>query len=134
MPAVRRSSTRAALAAAANISEPVPTPATEETKTKTKTPRKRKAATELVKDAQKIPKPDTVNDKAETAITASASATVDVKDEQENDFVPAVLTFDFDDAKEHLIQVDSRFEDLFSKMPCKPFEHLEQVHPFRYEA
>ena len=132
MPTVRRSSTRAALAAAANISEPVPTFATEETKTKT--PRKRKAATELVKDAQKIPKPDTVNDKAETAITASASATVDVKDEQENDFVPAVLTFDFDDAKEHLIQVDSRFEDLFSKMPCKPFEHLEQVHPFRYEA
>lgn len=133
MPAVRRSSTRAALAAAANISEPVPTPATEEIKTKTN-PRKRKAATELVKDVQRIPKPDTVNDKVETAITASASATVDVEEDQEKDFVPAVLTFNFDDAKEHLIQVDSRFEDLFSKMPCKPFEHLEQVHPFRYEA
>lgn len=132
MPAVRRSSTRAALAAAANASEPAPTPATEEIKTKTL--RKRKAATELVKDAQKIPKPDIVNDKAEIAITASASANADVEDDPETDFVPAVLTFNFDHAKEYLIQVDNRFEDLFSRMPCKPFEHLEQVHPFRYEA
>jgi len=47
------------------------------------------------------------------------------------EFVPAVLTFDFEEAKKHLIEVDHRFEDLFSKMECKPFEHLEQVHPFR---
>ncbi|KAF5385910.1 hypothetical protein D9615_002511 [Tricholomella constricta] len=45
--------------------------------------------------------------------------------------VPAVLTFSFEDAKQHLISVDHRFEDLFSKMPCKPYEHLETVHPFR---
>ncbi|GLB37107.1 putative DNA glycosylase [Lyophyllum shimeji] len=45
--------------------------------------------------------------------------------------VPAVLTFSFDDAKKHLIGVDRRFEDVFGKMPCKPFEHLERVHPFR---
>ncbi|KAH6913830.1 DNA glycosylase [Coprinopsis sp. MPI-PUGE-AT-0042] len=45
--------------------------------------------------------------------------------------VPAVLTFDFEEAMQHLIDVDSRFQDLFDKMPCKPFEHLEQLHPFR---
>lgn len=45
--------------------------------------------------------------------------------------VPAVLSFDFEEAKQHLTSVDSRFEDLFEKMPCRPFEHLEQVHPFR---
>ncbi|KAG6845398.1 hypothetical protein H0H87_009745 [Tephrocybe sp. NHM501043] len=45
--------------------------------------------------------------------------------------VPAVLTFSFEDAKKHLISVDHRFQDLFSKMQCKPFEHLETVHPFR---
>jgi DNA-3-methyladenine glycosylase II len=45
--------------------------------------------------------------------------------------VPAVLTFSFEEAKQRLINVDHRFEDLFSKMPCKPFEHLEHVHPFR---
>ena len=45
--------------------------------------------------------------------------------------VPAILTFNFDEAMQYLIDVDSRFEDLFDKMPCKPFEHLEQLHPFR---
>ncbi|KAJ3532123.1 hypothetical protein NMY22_g7873 [Coprinellus aureogranulatus] len=45
--------------------------------------------------------------------------------------VPAVLTFDFEEGKKHLISIDPRFEDLFEKMPCRPFEHLEQVHPFR---
>jgi hypothetical protein len=47
--------------------------------------------------------------------------------------VPAVLTFNYEEAKKHLIEVDHRFEDLFRKMKCKPFEQLEQVHPFRYE-
>jgi DNA-3-methyladenine glycosylase II len=48
-------------------------------------------------------------------------------------FVPAMLSFDFEEAKRHLIEVDHRFEELFSKMQCKPFQHLEQVHPFRYD-
>lgn len=56
---------------------------------------------------------------------ASASDTEDTK------LVPAVLTFDYEEAKKHLIQVDHRFENLFYKMKCKPFEQLEQVHPFR---
>ncbi|KAI0341982.1 DNA glycosylase [Trametopsis cervina] len=45
--------------------------------------------------------------------------------------VPAVLTFSFEDAKRHIINADGRFEDIFNRMPCKPFEHLEQVDPFR---
>jgi DNA-3-methyladenine glycosylase II len=47
--------------------------------------------------------------------------------------VPAVLTFDFELAKKHLIAVDHRFENIFDEMRCKPFEELERVHPFRYE-
>jgi DNA-3-methyladenine glycosylase II len=45
--------------------------------------------------------------------------------------VPAALTFSFDDAKRHLIGVDERFEDIFNKMKCRPFEQLDQVDPFR---
>src|SRR5882762_421805 len=45
--------------------------------------------------------------------------------------VPAVLSFNFEEAKQHLINVDARFEDVFAKMKCKPFEQLEQVSPFR---
>ncbi|KAJ7218071.1 DNA glycosylase [Mycena pura] len=51
----------------------------------------------------------------------------------EPEFVPAdaVLTFSFEDAKKHLINADHRFEDIFNKLPCTPFQQLEQVHPFR---
>ncbi|KAK7472543.1 hypothetical protein VKT23_000658 [Stygiomarasmius scandens] len=45
--------------------------------------------------------------------------------------VPAKLTFSFEDAKKHLINVDPRFQVLFDKLHCKPYEQLEQVHPFR---
>jgi len=45
--------------------------------------------------------------------------------------VPATLTFSLEKAKEHLIRVDHRFKDIFDKMPCKPYENLEQFHPFR---
>lgn len=46
--------------------------------------------------------------------------------------VSASLTFSFEKAKEHLIGVDHRFEDIFNKMTCRPFQQLERVHPFRY--
>jgi DNA-3-methyladenine glycosylase II len=46
--------------------------------------------------------------------------------------VPAILSFDFEVAKKHLIDADARFEDVFAKMQCKPFEQLDQVHPFRW--
>ena len=46
-------------------------------------------------------------------------------------FLPAALTFSFDEAKDHLVRVDPRFEDLFTKLKCRPFEHLERIDPFR---
>lgn len=52
-------------------------------------------------------------------------------DAQDTKLVPAVLTFNYDEAKKHLTDVDNRFGDLFRKMKCKPFEHLEQIQPFR---
>ena len=46
--------------------------------------------------------------------------------------LPAELTFSLEAAKSHLIAVDARFEEVFRKLPCKPFEHLERLEPFRY--
>jgi hypothetical protein len=48
-----------------------------------------------------------------------------------NDLIPAALSFDFDSARKHLIKVDARFGDLFMRMRCRPFEHIEAVDPFR---
>ena len=45
--------------------------------------------------------------------------------------LPAKLIFSLEDAKNHLIRADHRFRDVFSRLPCKPFESLEDVHPFR---
>ncbi|KAI1794193.1 DNA glycosylase [Ganoderma leucocontextum] len=47
------------------------------------------------------------------------------------ELVPAVLTFSFEDAKRHLISADPRFDDIFNRVSCKPFEQLERVDPFR---
>ncbi|KAJ7287536.1 DNA glycosylase [Mycena rebaudengoi] len=48
-------------------------------------------------------------------------------------FIPAnaILKFSFEEAKAHLIQADQRFEDIFNRLECKPFQELEQFHPFR---
>lgn len=46
--------------------------------------------------------------------------------------IPATLTFSFEDAKNHLIGVDARFDELFGRLKCKPFEELEVVNPFRF--
>jgi DNA-3-methyladenine glycosylase II len=45
--------------------------------------------------------------------------------------VPAVLSFSFEDAKEHLIEADERFKDVFERMKCTPFQELDQMEPFR---
>lgn len=123
---VTRSSTRAAtapvnasLASSAVAAEISSSP-------QTSTPRKRKADVSLDKVAQKITKQDNAS---EGPVINSAST--GQQEGSESAVVPAVLSFDFEEAKRHLIQVDHRFEDLFSKMKCKPFEQLEQVHPFR---
>ncbi|KAH8990587.1 DNA glycosylase [Lactarius akahatsu] len=45
--------------------------------------------------------------------------------------LPAKLTFSLEDAKNHLIQADYRFEDVLSRLPCTPFESVEAIHPFQ---
>ncbi|KAG0700712.1 DNA glycosylase [Suillus ampliporus] len=93
----------------------------EESTTPKKTPRAKKskssdknAATPLTSDASIPPPPPPLQNVPEEEI-----------------LVPAVLTFSFEEAKAHLIRADHRFEDIFAKLKCKPFEFLEQVHPFR---
>ena len=81
---------------------------------------KREADTELAKNTKKIARQETASDVEQPQPASDTTP------------VPAVLTFDFQEAKRHLIQADHRFEDLFQKLTCKPFEQLERVHPFRY--
>ncbi|KAJ1304808.1 hypothetical protein OPQ81_005943 [Rhizoctonia solani] len=45
--------------------------------------------------------------------------------------IPATLTFSFEEAKNHLIKVDGRFESIFRELKCRPFEQLEPVDPFQ---
>ena len=47
------------------------------------------------------------------------------------ELLPAILTFSLDEAKQHLITADPRFEDLFDRLKCRPWEQLERVDPFR---
>lgn len=64
------------------------------------------------------------DDAYKTSLSASTSS---------KQFLPATLKFSFEEGKQHLISVDSRFEKLFNRTQCKPFEQLETVHPFRCE-
>lgn len=98
--------------------------------------RKRKADSALVKDAaaKKVSKKlsaTATTSEEESQVRAPPVPSPGPAEEEDTTFVPAVLTFDLEEAKNHLIQVDHRFEDLFTKMICKPFQNLEQVHPFR---
>ncbi len=45
--------------------------------------------------------------------------------------LPGTLSFDFQTAKSQIISHDARFERVFDKLKCKPFENLEAVDPFR---
>jgi DNA-3-methyladenine glycosylase II len=91
---------------------------------------KRKAAPEHLAAKSKQKKVRTAADEA-TTIPPNTAALVP-NGTNTTPLVPAILSFDFEDAKQHLINVDARFEDVFAKMQCKPFEQLEQVHPFRW--
>lgn len=119
---ITRSSTRSASGVAASVKIASPPPVAQ----------KRKLS--QAKDSKKRPKttfsPATATGQASDEGFSTAVSTTDPN--QSPQLVPAVLTFSFEEAKKHLISVDPRFEDLFSKMKCKPFEQLEQVHPFRY--
>ena len=84
------------------------------------------------KDIQKHPRINKITDSSLSAcIAPQAGPTNSSTSQNSSGLVPAVLTFSFDDAKEHLTGVDHRFKDLFNKMECKPFQQLERVHPFR---
>ncbi|KAJ3517214.1 hypothetical protein NLJ89_g655 [Agrocybe chaxingu] len=91
------------------------------------TSRKRKAEDTVIKEVKKVSKKEDPSPSAQPVL-------IPPPDSAEGDsdaIVPAVLSFDFEEAKNHLIEADHRFEDLFEKMKCKPFEHLERVRPFQ---
>jgi DNA-3-methyladenine glycosylase II len=127
MPATRSSTRLAKLATTAA------TQATNGDASKRAPSRKRKPEPTLVKENTKKPFGREDDQVTLPTISQQLVQTVSASDTQDAKLVPAVLTFDYENAKKHLIEVDHRFEDLFRKMKCKPFEHLEQVHPFRYE-
>ena len=45
--------------------------------------------------------------------------------------VPAELSFSFEEAKQHLIKADTRFQDVFATAICTPYQKLDRVEPFR---
>jgi len=45
--------------------------------------------------------------------------------------VPAELSFAFEEAKQHLIKADTRFQDVFTTAVCTPYQKLDRVEPFR---
>ena len=66
-------------------------------------------------------------------VTPSSTISTHVLPSSEtNKLLPAVLNFSFETAKQHLITADARFEGIFNKLPCRPFEELETVDPFRF--
>ncbi|KAG2750324.1 DNA glycosylase [Suillus brevipes Sb2] len=101
-------------------------------------PSKRKAAEEIP-TAKKTPRAKKTKSSDESAVAPLTSDAfippppppLPQNESKEKALVPAVLTFSFEEAKAHLIRADHRFEDIFTKLKCKPFEFLEQAHPFR---
>jgi DNA-3-methyladenine glycosylase II len=103
----------------------------------------------IVNAKQQAPKRQAVSDTVATKRTKKVSTPTKAKaketetdrvprplisppsDDEEIAPLPAQLTFSLEDAKNHLIQADHRFKDVFSFLPCKPFETLEGIHPFR---
>ncbi|KAL1682726.1 DNA glycosylase [Schizophyllum commune] len=96
------------------------------TPSSTSAPTKRKADDAEAAPASKAKKPRSTKAKPTTPRVAA-----DAESSETQLILPAILTFDYAEAKRHLISVDSRFEELFERLPCKPYEHLETVHPFR---
>ncbi|KAI0780010.1 DNA glycosylase [Fomes fomentarius] len=129
---VTRSATRSATAASAQGTTVTVEKAVV---TATKASGKRKAATAPKEPAKKKARATkgsgTSTPKAAAPVPPTTSAIVPVSVTDGEELVPAVLTFSFEEAKQHLISVDPRFEDVFRRVKCKPYEHLERVDPFR---
>lgn len=104
--------------------------------------RKRKSPDAAAEPAQKksrVTKAKTAKAAAPTASDAKTSLAAPntavptpIPNAEGEELVPAVLTFSFEEARRHLVRVDPRFEDVFRRVKCRPFEHLERVDPFRY--
>jgi len=109
--------------------------------------RTRAATTPPVVNVERAPKRRKESDSVVTKrIRSSSKTTAKVKPEGAEGVVPrplispsgeelaplpAKLIFSLEDAKDHLVRADRRFRDVFSRLPCKPFETLENVQPFR---
>ncbi|KAF9012308.1 DNA glycosylase [Cyathus striatus] len=131
MPTTRSSSIRFA-----NATQPPPP--TTSTRKSESTPRKRKSgrSSESTTQSNKKRKESSVetieNSRSQgSALPPTAGVVIPTAPTAADVLVPAVLTFSLEAAKSHLVSVDQRFEDLFVKMECKPFEELDRVHPFR---
>ena len=126
--------TRSATRAAALATDDTTVVATEVTVAKT-TKRKAPAKTTARKKARTADDADAAEPSA-PAPPAPKAPTKHIKPVPSSGgahaMVPAELTFSFEEAKEHLIKADSRFEDIFDRLGCRPFEQLERVDPFRY--
>ncbi|KAG8953430.1 hypothetical protein FRC04_002272 [Tulasnella sp. 424] len=128
-----RASTRA-LATGANLSTPsTPTPSLKRKKSLKEgeanpAPAKKKSAVSTSKKD-----PDAGSDDQNSGSPSSSAATVENNSgpAPKVDVIPATLSFDFAEAKRHLINADSRFEKLFSKLTCRPYEELAAVEPFQ---
>ncbi|KAH9485409.1 Putative DNA-3-methyladenine glycosylase YfjP [Psilocybe cubensis] len=132
MPIIRRSSTRlASKLTARDVSvQPMPSGDTVDTKNTRNLKARPRNATyrpdalrEELESTANLPE---IGQKVSPALPIVPKPSSE-EEEEEVVFVPAVLSFDLEEAKRHLIQIDQRFEELFTKMKCKPFEHLEQV-------
>ncbi|TFY69808.1 hypothetical protein EVG20_g2993 [Dentipellis fragilis] len=129
--AVTRSSTRSQTTAAGApepASEPV---AKAPLATKRKAPDDGVASESKKKRATPAANKGKAKAAANTADVAPPTGSVPPPDDFKPVVLPAELTFSFDEAKQHLIRADRRFADVFRRLPCKPFERLERVEPFR---
>lgn len=119
---------------AASASTPVEPPP-QATPARAVAKRKATATGANTKKARKATKNESTTDEGqgqdETPATPVFAIPPRVLADDDSDVVPAVLSFSFEKAKNHLIKADARFEGLFNEVTCKPYEKLERVHPFQ---
>lgn len=96
-------------------------------------PTRKRANQGAPSEANAMKKPR-VNPVATSSLPPTGQVMEHPTDQDADALVPAVLTFSLKDAKEHLIGVDHRFEAIFNKLSCKPYENLEQFHPFQLDS
>ncbi len=70
--------------------------------------------------------------RAAAPVLPTMSAITPVPGTGGEELVPAVLAFSLEEAKQHLISVYPRLEDVFRRVKCKPDEHIARVESLRY--